>query len=73
MVTDTICLSPEEAINFYKAFERIAAINYVTIDKVHFDEKASKYLYVTISAYGASSFYSIGFYQQLLFPLNRNQ
>lgn len=68
MITDTICLSVEELFPFYKAFERVSAINYVTIDSVSFEPERSKYAYLRVSAISASSFYALGFYQELLFP-----
>jgi len=62
MITDTICIDTEEMPHFYKAFERGQGINVIIIDKVKASERFPKILFIQVSALGASSFFSLGYY-----------
>ena len=68
MITETIFVEPTEVMAFYKAFCRISALNYVTIDSVHVEENAKleiNYLEIKVTAISAISFYALGMFTQI--------
>lgn len=65
MITDIICIDTEESVDFFKAFQRVSGINHITIDKVKTSERHPRNLFIHVSALGASSFFSLGFYLYL--------
>lgn len=70
MITDTLCIETVDALDFFKAFVRVSALNHVVIDRVRHSPDCANYVFVYVSATSAGSFYSLGVFQ-MLFESNK--